>query len=107
MPLHKAKTLYMYHTQLAYCVVQFLEKDRSLVEPVIRSLVHFWPKSSSQKEVMFLGEVEEILDVIEQAEFAVISNTLFRQLAKCVSSQHFQASVGFLIFIFFAEYFCL
>jgi len=92
MPLHKAKTLYTYHTQLAYCVVQFIEKDPSLAEPVIRALVRFWPKSSSQKEVMFLGELEEIIDVVEQIEFPVIAPILFHQLAKCVASPHFQVS---------------
>lgn len=36
LPLHKVKSLSVYHPQLAYCVVQFLEKDPSLTEPVIR-----------------------------------------------------------------------
>ena len=35
LPLHKVKSLSVYHPQLAYCVVQFLEKDPSLTEPVI------------------------------------------------------------------------
>lgn len=34
MPLHKVKSLSVYHPQLAYCVVQFLEKDPSLTESV-------------------------------------------------------------------------
>lgn len=34
MPLHKVKSLSVYHPQLAYCVVQFLEKDPSLTEQV-------------------------------------------------------------------------
>ncbi|KAH9633702.1 hypothetical protein HF086_009036 [Spodoptera exigua] len=34
LPLHKAKSLSVYHPQLAYCVVQFLEKDPSLTQPV-------------------------------------------------------------------------
>lgn len=39
---------------------------------------------------MFLNELEEILDVIEPAEFTKVMVPLFRQLAKCVSSPHFQ-----------------
>ena len=39
---------------------------------------------------MFLGEIEEILDVIEPAQFVKIQEPLFRQIAKCVSSPHFQ-----------------
>lgn len=43
-------------------------------------------------QVMFLGEIEEILDVIEPAQFVKIQEPLFRQIAKCVSSPHFQVS---------------
>lgn len=39
---------------------------------------------------MFLGEIEEILDVIEPAQFVKIQEPLFKQIARCVSSPHFQ-----------------
>ncbi len=32
-------------------------------------MYRYWPKVHSPKEVMFLNELEEILDVIEPAEF--------------------------------------
>ncbi|XP_037953345.1 serine/threonine-protein phosphatase 2A 56 kDa regulatory subunit delta isoform-like [Teleopsis dalmanni] len=92
LPLHKAKSLSVYHPQLTYCVVQFLEKDPSLSEPVIKSLLKFWPKTHSPKEVMFLNELEELLDVIEPAEFQKVMVPLFGQIAKCVSSPHFQVA---------------
>lgn len=41
-------------------------------------------------QVMFLGEIEEILDIIEMDQFVKIQRPLFRQIAKCVSSLHFQ-----------------
>jgi len=41
-------------------------------------------------QVMFLGEMEEILDVIDPAEFQKIADPFFRQMARCVSSSHFQ-----------------
>ncbi|CAG8717899.1 13679_t:CDS:2, partial [Ambispora leptoticha] len=44
IPLHKVKSLTLYHPQLAYCVVQFLEKDPSLTEEVICGLLRYWPK---------------------------------------------------------------
>ncbi|XP_016522064.1 serine/threonine-protein phosphatase 2A 56 kDa regulatory subunit delta isoform [Poecilia formosa] len=59
---------------------------------VIMGLLKFWPKTHSPKEVMFLNELEEILDVIEPAEFVKVQEPLFRQLAKCVSSPHFQVA---------------
>lgn len=57
---------------------------------MIVGLLKFWPKTHSPKEVMFLNELEEILDVIEPSEFSKVMEPLFRQLAKCVSSPHFQ-----------------
>ncbi|KAK5827277.1 phosphatase 2A regulatory B subunit-domain-containing protein [Linnemannia elongata] len=92
LPLHKVKSLTLYHPQLAYCVVQFLEKDPALTEEVIHGLLRFWPKVNSPKEVMFLNEIEEILDVIEPLEFVKIEGPLFTQIARCVSSPHFQVA---------------
>jgi len=92
LPLHKVRSLSVYHPQLAYCVVQFLEKDPSLTQPVIMSLLRYWPKVHSPKEVMFLNELEEILDVIEPAEFQKVMVPLFQQMTKCVSSPHFQVA---------------
>jgi hypothetical protein len=40
------------------------------------TLLRFWPKVHSPKEVMFLNELEEILDVIEPAEFQKVSYLL-------------------------------
>ena len=34
LPLHKVQSLGVFHPCLAYCVVQFLEKDASLTQPV-------------------------------------------------------------------------
>ncbi|XP_078260901.1 serine/threonine-protein phosphatase 2A 56 kDa regulatory subunit alpha isoform isoform X1 [Rhinoraja longicauda] len=98
IPLHTAKGLALFHAQLAYCVVQFLEKDATLTEPVIRGLLKFWPKTVSQKEVMYLGEVEEILDVIEPSQFKNVQEPLFKQIAKCVSNPHFQVAERALYF---------
>ncbi|KPM08627.1 serine/threonine phosphatase-like protein 2 [Sarcoptes scabiei] len=98
IPLHKPKCLALYHAQLAYCVVQFLEKDSTLTENVINGLLKFWPKTCSQKEVMFLGEIEEILDVIDLVQFDKIQIPLFKQIARCVSSPHFQVAERALFF---------
>lgn len=107
LPLHKVKSLSMYHPQLAYCIVQFLEKDSALTEEVRRVIAHcplcllttvqvvlgllrYWPKVNSTKEVMFLNEVEDIFEVMDPQEFAKVQEPLFNQLAKSVASPHFQ-----------------
>uniref|UniRef100_A0A8C7H187 Serine/threonine protein phosphatase 2A regulatory subunit n=1 Tax=Oncorhynchus kisutch TaxID=8019 RepID=A0A8C7H187_ONCKI len=74
IPLHTVRSLSLFHAQ------------------VIRGLLKFWPKTCSQKEVMYLGELEEILDVIEPTQFVKIQETLFKQISRCVSSPHFQVA---------------
>lgn len=98
LPLHKVKSLLLYHPQLAYCVVQFLEKDPSLTEDVIMGLLRFWPKINSPKEVMFLNEIEDIFEVMEPSEFVKIQIPLFAQLLKCIALSHFQVSEKVLCF---------
>ncbi|KIK59752.1 hypothetical protein GYMLUDRAFT_59886 [Collybiopsis luxurians FD-317 M1] len=98
IPLHKVKSLSLYHPQLAYCVVQFLEKDPSLAEDVMLGLLKYWPKVNSPKEVMFLNEVEEVLDVTDPVEFQKIEVPLFQQLARCINSQHFQVAERALLY---------
>ena len=56
-------------------------------------LLKYWPKVHSPKEVMFLNELEEIMDVMEPVEFVKVMQPLFRQIARCVSSPHFQVCV--------------
>ncbi|KAK9479170.1 phosphatase 2A regulatory B subunit-domain-containing protein [Lipomyces japonicus] len=98
IPLHKANSLSLYHPQLAYCIVQFIEKDPSLTEEVVLGLLKYWPKVNSPKEVMFLNEIEDVFEVLEPSEFLKIEVPLFQQLAKCVSSQHFQVAERALYF---------
>jgi serine/threonine-protein phosphatase 2A regulatory subunit B' len=92
MPLHKPASIAAYQPQLAYCVVQFLEKDPALSKPVVDSLIRYWPKVNSAKQVMFLNEIEEILDVVENAEFQIIMTPIFKKVAVCISSSHFQVA---------------
>ncbi|KAF7723028.1 Serine/threonine-protein phosphatase 2A 56 kDa regulatory subunit gamma isoform, partial [Apophysomyces ossiformis] len=92
IPLHKVKPLVLYHPQLSYCVVQFLEKDPTLAHEVMTRLLRYWPKVNSPKEVMFLNEFEEILDVIDSYEFQQIMVPLFIKLGQCIASPHFQVA---------------
>ncbi|CAI8594036.1 unnamed protein product [Vicia faba] len=92
IPLHKPKCIPMYHQQLSYCITQFVEKDCKLADTVIRGLLKYWPITNSSKEVMFLGELEEVLDATQPAEFQKCMVLLFRQIRRCLSSSHFQVA---------------
>lgn len=94
IPLHKPKCLSMYHQQLSYCITQFVEKDVKLADSVIRGLLKYWPITNSSKEVLFLGELEEVLEATQAAEFQRCLVPLFRQIGRCLNSLHFQVLVN-------------
>ena len=91
LPLHKPKCVAMYHQQLSYCATQFVEKDPKLADIVLRGMLKYWPVTNSQKEVLFLGELEEVLELTQAAEFTKVQEPLFQCIAKCINSSHFQA----------------
>ncbi|KAL6544278.1 hypothetical protein OROGR_010775 [Orobanche gracilis] len=92
MPLHKPKSLGIYFQQLSYCVTQFIEKEPILASGLITGMLKYWPITSSQKEVMYLGELEEILEVINMSEFQKVMVPLFGRIKHCIKSYHFQVA---------------
>lgn len=90
IPMHKPKPISLYHQQLSYCTIQFVEKDYKLADTIIRGLLKYWPVTNCQKEVLFLGELEEVLEATQAAEFQRCMVPLFRQIARCLNSSHFQ-----------------
>ena len=92
LPLHKLKNVSMYHQQLSYCVTQFVEKDNKLAESVLNAILRFWPTTCS-KEVLFLNEVEEILEMLQETDLLdKVAPKLFVRIAQCVGSPHFQVA---------------
>ncbi|EYU39647.1 hypothetical protein ABFS82_06G185900 [Erythranthe guttata] len=92
IPLHKPKCISSYHQQLSYCIIQFVEKDYRLADTVIRGVLKYWPVTNCGKEVLFLGELEEILEVTQSAEFQRCMVPLFRQIKRSLNNSHFQVA---------------
>ena len=47
------------------------------------------------KESLFLGELEEIIDVMQPREFGKLQHIMFHQLARSIKSNHYQVSFKF------------
>lgn len=92
MPLHRPKGLAAYHQQLAYCVMQYIEKDPQTAAAVVLGLIKSWPWTVSAKQVVFLNELEEILELMGPELIDTIIDQLFRTISKCVGSSHFQVA---------------
>jgi len=92
LPLHKVRFVGMYHQQLSYCVTQFVEKDPKLSDAVLKTILDYWPRTYSPKEVLFLNEVEEILEMVQAEPFECLVQPLFKRIACCIGSPHFQVA---------------
>lgn len=92
IPLHRPKCIALYHQQLSYCVTQYVEKDANTAVPTIMGLLKAWPWSCSSKQVLLLNELEEVLELIGPEQLEKLYEPLFRALANCVGSAHFQVA---------------
>jgi serine/threonine-protein phosphatase 2A regulatory subunit B' len=92
IPLHKVKSLATFHQQLSYCMAQYVEKDPRLSYDIITSMLKFWPVSITSKQVLFLNELEETLELTQPPEFHRLQDQLFKRMAVCITCPHFQVA---------------
>jgi len=41
LPLHRSKSLPLYHSQLSFCIIQYIQKDKNLTYPIIKKLFKY------------------------------------------------------------------
>merc|ERR1712087_768844 len=92
IPLHKVKSLASFFQQLSYCMAQYVEKDPTLAKEIILAMLKYWPVSITSKQVLFLNELEETLELTQPQEFFTIQKVLFRRIACCITCPHFQVA---------------
>ena len=90
IPLHKPKCVAPYHEQLTYCIVKYMDKDPNTAIPILEGFFKYWPWSDSGKQVMFLNELEDILELLGAKQLALVSDLLFTNIGRCLCSHHFQ-----------------
>jgi serine/threonine-protein phosphatase 2A regulatory subunit B' len=59
---------------------------------VLTGLIKYWPVTNSSKEVLFLNELEELLELTQPEQFKILLVPLFKQLSKAIGSPHFQVA---------------
>ncbi|TNV79992.1 hypothetical protein FGO68_gene16483 [Halteria grandinella] len=102
LPLHRVKTLSTFNTQLQLCIKHFIEKDSQLSIVLIKGLLKIWPITNPAKEVVFLNEVEELLEsnwTVIQGKFTDFGPKLLKRLIKTSQSMHYQAAERALVLL--------
>lgn len=90
LPLHKHRALGCYFTQLCFCITQYVQKDFSSSPKIISALLKIWPRTNSSKKVMFIHEVEEILQITPLKYFLPVHESVFFMLAQCIENENYQ-----------------
>lgn len=90
IPLHKTKGLQVYHRQLAYCVSQFVQKEPALGGVVMRGILKYWPVTNCQKEILLIGELEELVENIDPDQYRKLALPLCTQITRCLNSWNSQ-----------------
>ena len=105
IPLHKAKGMQVYHRQLAYCVSQFVQKEPMLGGVVVRGILRYWPVTNTQKEILLIGELEDLVENIDPDQYRKLALPLCTQITKCINSWNSQVNLLLISIIESAENF--
>ena len=57
---------------------------------ILEGILKYWPWTHSAKQVAFLNEVEELLEVVVPQYVTDLRQILFRCIVRCLHSEHFQ-----------------
>ena len=82
----------MFHPQLSYCMVLFVSKDHTLSREVIRGLLRYWPVGNSNKQSMFLNELEDLFEYVQPDDLECFKDQLALRLTKDLGGLHFQVA---------------
>ena len=69
-----------------------MEKDPHLSVPLVKALLKVWPITNPAKEVVFLNEIEEVVEgqwSVVQGRFAEFGVKLLKRLIKTSQSMHY------------------
>jgi serine/threonine-protein phosphatase 2A regulatory subunit B' len=74
------------------CVKNYLEKHMPLALELIRGLLRYWPLTAPAKEVIFISEIEEVIDLCSgnsEVKFAEYGPDLLKRLILTSQGMHY------------------
>eukprot|EP00298_Acanthocystis_sp_HF-20_P012419 c19876_g1_i4.p1 GENE.c19876_g1_i4~~c19876_g1_i4.p1 ORF type:complete len:354 (+),score=109.02 c19876_g1_i4:421-1482(+) len=90
IPLHKMSGLITIHTQLSTCILQYCQKDQSLIKNIINPIIGYWPHLNSSKQALLILEIVDILDITDYEHFKPICVSVLSLLGRCMNSVNYQ-----------------
>ena len=56
---------------------------------MIRGILHYWPRSNTQNELLLIDEIEKVVQTMDGQQMASVIGPLLVRLRKCLLSQQF------------------
>ena len=106
LPLHRLDRLVDFSSSLTRCLLLYIAQDGNLAplvgldamadEQIIRGILHYWPRSNTQNELLLIDEIEKIVQTMDGEQMASVICPLLTRLRKCLLSEQFLvlASLG-------------
>lgn len=92
IPLHKVQSSNLYFNDLLRCSMLFLAKDSSLALLLLDGILKYWPFANSNKEIIFLQELPEVLEFCDLSRVNSHIPKLFKRVIKCISGSNLQVA---------------
>ncbi|KAI3390066.1 hypothetical protein SNEBB_005747 [Seison nebaliae] len=92
VPLHKVHSMSRFSTNLSNCMVQYVKKENDLISVILKGLVDYWPLQSSTKEVLFIKEMEELIQLIPLTIFEDNIPLIMKIVKNGLNSSNYQVT---------------
>uniref|UniRef100_A0A7S4K9J7 Serine/threonine protein phosphatase 2A regulatory subunit n=1 Tax=Odontella aurita TaxID=265563 RepID=A0A7S4K9J7_9STRA len=88
IPLHRPRNLASFHRNLVDCMLEHAKKERKATKLIIRSLLRLWPWANPPKQILFLGEMEELMELLSIQQMNELCPVLARFLSRLLATEH-------------------
>ncbi|GFS34669.1 serine/threonine protein phosphatase 2A 55 kDa regulatory subunit B prime delta [Actinidia rufa] len=75
-----------------FSMLSFVQKEPALGGVVVRGVLKYWPVTNCQKEVLLVGELEELVENIDPEQYKKLALPLCTQITKCLNSWNSQVA---------------
>jgi serine/threonine-protein phosphatase 2A regulatory subunit B' len=87
--LYRSRYFKSFYPMLNQCVVQFINKDANLIQPLFTTILRYWPRDQTDKQVFLMKSIGALLPSVPVHQFLEIEVPLFRHIARCIGGDHF------------------
>jgi len=89
LPLHSHTFLKFFHQQLVSIVCVFCDKQLSFAVQTISDLINRWPVISPSKQILFISEIQHLIERIRVESASYIIVRLCRLISYCLQNSSF------------------